>query len=182
LPLSPALVDTLVLFLLVAASIRTVMAFVGAAIGWTHLPFVTHGQQLGNALIWAGDFADGQGVLLLIAVFLLIWVRLSGTGPRPGSDAASDLGRPRAALVWLSVLFVLAVVGSAGYIAGNTLYFAGTGPKRIVWQHIVGTGGFYFAYLVVALGGIMATTRLLGSLSGSRALVDRRLMTATTDV
>jgi hypothetical protein len=151
--------EILVLVLLIGSSLRLAGALVGAAIGWNALSNSTHGQQLGNALIWAGDFADGQGILLLLVSFALISWNVQR--PWPIQAPSSEVTRTRRLLVWLASLFIVSVVGAAVYAVGNAFFYAGVGTTHEVWQHFVGTGAFYFAYGLIALGGSYVSIRLL---------------------
>jgi hypothetical protein len=163
------LADMFALVLLSAASLRIVAAVVGAIIGWTRLPEETYGRQVGDTLDWLAGFADGQGVALLLAILGLLWwhvARFEQTGDF--AEATTRLGNTRRNLLWLSVLFTLTVAGTALGIIGNVVYYAGDGPQRIIWQHFVGTGGFYLSYLLIAAGGLVVTRRLSGVLARSK--------------
>ena len=71
------LVDILTVALIAAQGIRFVTAMVSGVVHGTFvLPDESHAQSLGVAVQAAADYADGQGVLILLAALGLTWWQL----------------------------------------------------------------------------------------------------------
>jgi hypothetical protein len=152
------LAEMLTAVLLTASLIRLVAAVVGGILGWTRFPGQTHGQQVGTSLLVVGDFADGQGALLLVVALGLLWWQTYVW--QRDSQALRRLERLRWGLRWLLVLAVATAAGALVYGVGVILYYAGDGPSRVVWEHFISSGGYALAYAVIA-GGVAFTTRRL---------------------
>jgi hypothetical protein len=133
--------------LLVACTVRLLAAVVGGIISFTRVPHETYGTQVGDTLITAGGFADGQGVLLLLAALGLFWWQKDNM----------TTARRRSALVWLAFLFGISAVGAVVVVIGTFFYYSGVGNARYTWHHIVASGGFSLTYAIVALGGLYVT-------------------------
>ncbi len=167
--------------LLVAAVLRFAGAVVGTVIGG-YPPAPTHGQKLGLLLQSAFEYADGQGVLLLLAVLGLLWWQAAKWSERrwivehhfdaPGAAAevAGHLSRTRRLLRCTGLLFTLGALGGVALIAGLVFEYIGLGPWRMQWYHIAGSGTLEAAYVLASVAGLVAVRRLLvGLRSGSPA-------------
>jgi hypothetical protein len=133
--------------LLVACTVRLMAAVVGGIISFTRVPHETYGTQVGDTLITAGGFADGQGVLLLLAALGLFWWQ---------KDNMTE-ARRRLALLWLAILFGISAIGAVVTGIGIIFYYSGAGNARYTWHHIVASGGFSLTYAIIALGGVYVT-------------------------
>jgi hypothetical protein len=139
----------MVIAICIAASLRLVAAAVGAVIGWEQVGGITTGQRLGYSLEELGTFGNGVGVALLVIGFVLMWLEAVGT------QRSVTLHRR-----WLGVLFVLSGCGSVTIIVGNAFQYAGLSSRRIQWSHIASTNAFAFAYVIVAVAGGLACSRI----------------------
>jgi len=158
--------------LLVAAVLRFAGAVVATVIGG-YPPAPTHGQKLGLLLQSAFEYADGQGVLLLLAVLGLLWWQAAKWSERrwivehhydaPGAAAevAGHLSRTRRLLRCTGLLFTLGALGGVALIAGLVFEYIGLGPWRTQWYHIAGSGTLEAAYILASVAGLIAVRRLL---------------------
>jgi hypothetical protein len=141
---------------LAAFTFRLGAAVAAGIVAWTREPFESFGRQVGDSLLYLGGFADGQGILLLLAGLGLFWWRRSNLTSI----------RQRQALLWLTTLFVVTGLGAIVVIAGEVIYYAGAGSVRLTWAHYVGTGGFELAYGLVAICGAIVTSKELHRMGG----------------
>jgi hypothetical protein len=139
----------MVIAICVAASLRLVSAVVGAGIGWEQVGGITTGQRLGYSLQELGAFGNGVGVALLVIGLVLLWLEAVGT------QRSVTVHRR-----WLAVLFVLSGCGSVTIMVGNAFQYAGLSSQRIQWSHIASTNAFALAYLIVAVAGSLACSRI----------------------
>lgn len=168
-----AIDEVLTVVLLSGATLRIVMVVAA------QLPFYSQTQgrptamRLGYALLGA-DFADGQGVLILLFIMGLVWwasVRRFESPILDPEEAVLRHVRAHRALTWLWILFVVTAIGALTAIAGIYLYYGSqylpTGAtingSSMLATHLIGTGGLEVAYLSMALGGVWATVRLRAS-------------------
>jgi len=158
--------------LLVAAVLRFTGAVVATVIGG-YPPAPTHGQKLGLLLQSAFEYADGQGVLLLLAVLGLLWwqtakwserrwiVEHHYDAPAAAAEVAGHLSRTRRLLRCTGLLFTLGALGGIALIAGLVFEYIGLGPWRMQWYHIAGAGTLEAAYILASVAGLIAVRRLL---------------------
>jgi hypothetical protein len=158
--------------LLVAAVLRFAAAVVATVIGgYPAAP--THGERLGLLLQSAFEYADGQGVLLLLAVLGLLWwqaakwserrwiVQHHYDAPSAAVEVGGHLARTRRLLRSTGLLFTLNALGGLALIAGVVFEYIGSGPWRMQWDHIAGAGAIEAAYVLVSVTGLIAVRRLL---------------------
>ena len=170
--------EVLAVVLLVAATLRIVAAIAAQFPFYSLVSNESTTQRIGYVLVGA-DFADGQGVLLLLFIMGLAWWASTRRSERPEAAVVeeADLHRHRAhrALTWLWVLFGVTAVGAMTVIAGTFLYYGaatpvdegfanGSSESTVTLAHVIGTGGFEVAYLIAAMGGLWVTLRLRASL------------------
>jgi hypothetical protein len=145
-------VSVMSLAIMAAATLRVVAAVTGAVAGWEQAEGATHGQRLGYSLQFLGGFGDGQGAALLLAALGLLWWQRYQS--RDG-HLTGNLWRR-----WLAALFVVSAAGAAIVIAGIAFVYAGVGSTRIEWEHLLASGGFSLAYLVVSVAGTITCWRM----------------------
>jgi len=166
------LIEGVAAVLLVAAVLRFAGAIIATGI-WGTPPAATRGQRLGLMLQSAFEFADGQGVLLLLAVLGLLWwqaekwserrwiVQQHYTAPGAATEVAGHLARTRRLLRCTGLLFALSALGGVALIAGVVFEYIGLGPWRTQWYHIAGSGSLEAAYVLVSVAGLVAVRHLL---------------------
>ena len=128
--------ELIVVWLLVASSVRVITSLAAAAISWSDVVSYPRTQQVGAAFVLAGGFADGPGVLLLLVTLYLVWRQhLSMRTMR-----------------WLLLMFMMTVVGAIIY--GIGVYIVNRhGSSYLGLERFVDQDGFAFAYLIVSLSG-----------------------------
>ena len=170
--------EVLAVVLLVAATLRIVISVVAQFPFYSLISDESTTRRIGYVLAGA-DFADGQGVLLLLFIMGLVWWGSTRRSQNPNLDleeAAQRRRRAHRALTWLWVLFGATAVGAMTVIAGEYLYYSSSDPSDVgvtngssesvvTIAHLIGTGGFEAAYLIAAMGGLWATLRLRAGLS-----------------
>jgi hypothetical protein len=168
--------EVLIVVLLAAATLRIVMAVV------SQFPF--YSLQAGQStvirfgyVLMGAEFADGPGVVLLLTILGLVWFASLRRLEDPTLDPdEADIRRRRAhrALTWLWVLFTVTAIGTLTMTLGVYLFYGspsdsgianGTVDSTSLYAHLLGTGGYEAAYLVVALGGLWATLQLRANAS-----------------
>ena len=136
--------ELIVIWLLVASSVRVITSLAAAVISWSDVVSHPRTEQVGAAFVLAGGFADGPGVLLLLATLYVVW-------RQPLSMRT---------MRWLLLMFMMTVVGAIIY--GIGIYIANRHVSSYLGlERFVGQDGFAFAYLIVAALGVYATWRLL---------------------
>jgi len=157
--------EVLAVVLLVAATLRIVAAIAAQFPFYSLVSNESTTQRIGYVLVGA-DFADGQGVLLLLFIMGLVWWASTRRSERPEAAVEeADLHRHRAHRA----------VGAMTVIAGTFLYYGaatpvdegfanGSSESTVTLAHVIGTGGFEVAYLIAAMGGLWVTLRLRASL------------------
>ncbi len=162
--------------LLVAAVLRFAGVIVATGI-WGSPPAPTHGQRLGLLLQSAFEYADGEGVLLLLVILGLLWWQAVKWSERrwivqhyvdaqaAAAEVAGHLSRTRRLLRCTGVLFALGAIGGAAFIAGLVFEYIGDGSWRTQWYHIAGSGSLEAAYVLASMAGLVAVRHLLAGLS-----------------
>lgn len=121
----------------------------------------------------AANFSDGPGIVLLLVSFALVWWRAdywtkqvrrsteSGADDRAATAEAVQVGRLRSLARWATILFALAGTGAISFLVGNILVnTAGGVPTSYQWQAYA-SDLFSVAYFVIAVGGFVASIKLL---------------------
>ncbi len=160
------LAEMLIIALIAAQVIRFVAAIAGGVVHGTFvLPGESYRQSLGVAVQGAADYADGQGVLILLAALGLTWWQLERWSnlrydrrPTSGDDdlrpvriADIHLRRNRRFAIAIAVNLFLAAVGASVYTVGTVLVQSGTGLSQVAASVSLANGGFNLAYAVIAV-------------------------------
>ena len=175
-PKARDLADILTIALITAQATRFVAAIVSGVVHGTFvLPDESHAQSLGVAVQAAADYADGQGVLILVAALGLTWWQLerwsewlryhraltsdyADSGPL--RTAEMHLRRTRRFAVAIAASFLVAAVGAIAYTVGTVLVESGTGLSQVAASAVLGNGGFNLAYVVIAVPAAIIALRL----------------------
>ena len=167
--------EILAVVILVAESLRIVGSVVSGIIDGASTHLGTSGQQLlvGSAMQRAANFADGPGIVLLLVSLALLWWRAehwtervrrsAAVGVHDGALGAEAIQVQRLGSLarWSAGLFALAAVGAIAFLIGDILVNTIAGVTSSTQWQSYANDTFSVAYAVIALGGLLASLKLI---------------------
>lgn len=143
--------------LLLGDSFRFGLSLMIGVNNWSESPYPEPGMKLSNTLAWIGGSADGTGILILyIGLIILTWQIYFAGNCEEISSSTFQYRVPRKYLLWLSVLFLISVVGDILLATGDILSYIGANSALINRGQL----GFDLIYLLMSTGGFVVARKL----------------------
>jgi len=167
--------EILAVVILVAEALRIVGSVVSGIIDGASTHLGTSSQQLlvGSAMQRAANFADGPGIVLLLVSLALLWWRAEHWTERvrrSTADGGHDGGLPAEAIQvqrlgslarWSAGLFTVAALGAIAFLIGDILVNTVAGVTSSTRWQSYANDTFSVAYAAIALGGLLASLKLV---------------------